>query len=209
MSLKLQKCELISGSSIGAQAMLASLDSAYYQVGVMARIDAAHARRGDRNQARADLATALERAKTKNSGGSRTGGYEKILQAQIEMPDFDSAIETASFLNRWDRSGKLADVAVALARNKKSEKACRIAEGLPQDGGENLARIGLALVETGQRNAMKRLLVHAAQNFGTAEGFCKILAPTYPEQIPKVALAISARQSPMPAGVVVPSVDED
>src|ERR1035438_7068552 len=33
----------------GAQAVLASLDSAYYQVGVTARIHAAHARRGDRN----------------------------------------------------------------------------------------------------------------------------------------------------------------
>jgi hypothetical protein len=168
------------GQLAEARAIMASIGSAFHQARVLARIAVGEAKAGDPAMARATLSAALERARTHESEDRQAGGFSDILDAQLEIGDHEGALRTAAELDsRSERAGKLADIAIALARQGVVDKACEIADGLAEERSRHLPRIAAALAEAGQREGIKRLLPLAAETPEAALEFCLLLAQLY------------------------------
>jgi hypothetical protein len=101
---------------------------------------------------------------------------------------FTAVLQTVQAIQQeWMHISALRAIATIQAQVGFGEQALRTAEAILTDRNEHLPEIAKALVEVGDRENFKRLLVPCAYYLDAAYRMCGLLARVYPEQASAVA----------------------
>ncbi len=112
----------------------------------------------------------------------------KATKSEEAKEVFDQALKVADGIKDGDeRAWALRAIAEALAKAGQGERAVEVAERIQIERNKHLPAIAAALVEAGDKENFKRLLLPCAYHLDAAYEMCRLLARVYPQQAMAIA----------------------
>lgn len=166
----------------------------YRRAFALSEIAMAQAQAGEKKGAKETITVIMEMAKAIESALSRTEVLRETAKAQAAVGEkeaagrtFAAAVETAKRIEMLPSPHPLVEIARAQVKVDLGTEVFQTATAMLTDRNRRLPEFAQILVEAGDRDNFKQLLLPCSYFLDAAYKMCGFLARLYPEQVESVA----------------------